>query len=145
MTKNTLNTSIFKKIKFLVRAQEVIFDDWIIGIVKQEYQECKYIKSRKNFHIYYVEKNILLIWNLPESIINQNCINKQEVIKGNNINKINNRPIQINEYTLSSTGADYSHTIYVSNNVMQLEPLDYILTEEIIASHVRYYIVLQHF
>jgi len=84
-----------------------------------------------------------LTWNIPKTLLNQNCINKEISIVGSNLIKILNCSVQLDEYTLSNSMLDYTQSVYVSNNVTKLEPLSYIQTKEIIESHTKYYNVFQ--
>jgi len=64
---------IFDNQVFHKDTNRVIFDKCIIGIIKQEQTQCKYIKTHKNYQINYIEPNILLTWNIPETAVNQDC------------------------------------------------------------------------
>jgi len=84
-----------------------------------------------------------LTWNIPKTLLNQHCINKEISIVGSNLVKILNCSIQLDELTLSNSMLDYTQGVYVNNNITKLEPLSSIQTKEIIESHTKYYNVFQ--
>jgi len=47
-----------------------------------------------DFEKKYVEPNVITTWNLPKAILNQNCINRETIIEGNNIIKAFNCSVQ---------------------------------------------------
>lgn len=130
---------IFDNQVFHKDTNRVIFDKCIIGIIKQEQTQCKYIKTHKNYQINYIEPNILLTWNIPETAVNQDCTNNKILISGNNIIKIKNCTMQIDEFLISNNLADFTQTIYITNNVTRLEPINHLQTREMIESHVKHY------
>jgi len=103
----------------------IVIDDCINVRIRQESTECKYTKTYKNLQNYYLEPNILLTWNIPKTLLNQNCINKGIPIVGSNV-KILNCSRQLDEFTLSNSMLDYTQSDYINNNNTKLEPLSYI-------------------
>jgi len=134
---------IYEDIIFNKETGKIVIGECINGIIRQENTECKYTKTYKNFQIYYVEPNILLTWNIPKTLLNQHCFNKEISIVGSNLVKILNCSIKLDEFTLSNSILDYTQSVYVNNNITKFEPLFYIQTKEIIESHTKYKIVLQ--
>jgi len=88
---------------------KIVIDDCINGIIRQENTEYKYTKPYKNFQINFVEPNILLTWNIPKTLLNQNCNNKEISIVGSNLVKILNFLIQLDEFTLSIQRTECLH------------------------------------
>nr|AAC33319.1 envelope protein [Drosophila virilis] len=88
--------------------KKLINNKCLTGILNQITSECSYTKILQNFQINYIEPNIILTWNLPKTILNHNCINNEITIEGNNIIKIFNCSLQINEISISNNMLDYT-------------------------------------
>jgi len=112
---------IFNNQVFHKDTDKLIFDKCIVGLIKQEQTQCKYIRAHRNFKINYIETNILSMWNIPETVVNQDCTNNKILILGNN--KIKNSTMQIDEFLISHNLADFTQTFYFTNNVTRLEPI----------------------
>jgi len=72
-----------------------------------------------------------ITWNLSKTILNQNCIKNEIVIEGNNMIKIHNCSIAINDLSISSYNSTYTQSIYTRNNATKLEPISYTQAKEI--------------
>lgn len=118
-------------------------NECIIGILKQVTTSCKYTKTFKNYQITYIEPNIIVTWNLPKTKLNQDCVNNELTIEGNNIIQIYDCSLQLNEISIKNSYFDYSQSIYVTNNITKLEPISYLQTKEIINQHTKYNSVFQ--
>jgi hypothetical protein len=118
-------------------SQSLVINKCITGILNQIATQCRYSKTHSDFEIKYVEPNIITTWNLPKTILNQNCINREITIEGNNMIKASNCSVQLEEILITNTMLDYTQTIYVNNNVTKLEPLEYIQAKEIIEQHAQ--------
>lgn len=128
---------------FKVKTKEIVNNKCIIGLLRQTNTECRYTKMYKNFELNYIEPNIIITWNLPKTLLNQNCINKDLIAEGNNIIKVFNCSIQIEDVIITNTMLDYTRTIYVNNNITKLEPLSYIVAKEIFQNHSKQYFKTQ--
>lgn len=51
--------------------------------------------------------------------------------------------MQIDEFIVSNSFADFTQTIYINNNVTKIEPISYLETKEIINSYVKHYTTFQ--
>lgn len=118
-------------------------NECIIGILKQVTTSCKYTKTFKNYQITYIEPNIIVTWNLPKTKLNQDCVNNELTIEGNNIIKNYDCSLQLNEISIKNSYFDNSQSIYVTNNITKLEPISYLQTKEIINQHTKYNSVFQ--
>jgi len=103
----------------------------LLGLVNQTDTSCRYTKTLLTTQINYVEPNIIVTWNLSKTILNQNCIKNEIVIEGNNMIKIHNCSIAINDLSISNYNSDYTQSIYTRNNVTKLDPISYIQAKEI--------------
>jgi len=68
---------------------------------------------------------------LSKTILNQSCIKNEIVIEGNNMIKIHNWSIAINDLSISNYNSDYTQSIYTRKNVTKLDPISYIQAKEI--------------
>jgi len=74
---------------------------------------------------------MIVTWNLSKTILNQNCIENEIVIEVNDMIKIHNFSIAINDISISNYSSDYTQSIYTRNNVTKLDPISYIQAKEI--------------
>jgi len=125
------------------KTQDLVMNKCITGILNQDTTECRYSKTHKSFETKYVEPNVLLTWNLPKTILNENCISREITIESINIIKALNCSIQLEDILITSTILDYTQTIYVNNNVTKLEPLSYIQAKEIVQQQTKHYNIFQ--
>jgi len=64
---------IFNNQVFHKDTNKLIFYKCIVGLIKQDQTQCKYFKTHRNFQINYIEANILLARNIPETLVTQDC------------------------------------------------------------------------